>query len=228
MPLPPLGTMRDAVLVVERDVTDLIKERLRRETMFDQLLMSLVNVVDRRDPFAADHSQLVASLATSLGKTMGLDDGNLEAVRVAGLLMNLGKVLVPAHLLTREGPLEDEERTLVRVAMQRSAELVESVDFDGPVVETMRQVQERMDGSGGPQGLRGEEILATARILAVSNAFVGMTSERAYRPGLSVDQAIAELRGDCGAAYDPAVVDALVDYLDNRGGRDQWDAGPAD
>ncbi len=226
VPVPPSVDLPRGVLVVERDVTAELRERARRESTLDALIMTLVSVVDRRDPYAADHSHLVGDLSQRLAREMGLDETEVETARVAGLLMNIGKILVPEELLTREGALSDAERAKIRACMNSSAELLSGVAFDGPVVETLQQVQERIDGKG-EQGLQGESILPTARILAVANAFVAMVSARAHRAGLPVDEALGELLADMGARYDRGVVAALVSYLDNKGGRQHWEATAA-
>jgi PAS domain S-box-containing protein len=227
VPVPPSPDLPRAVLVVERDVTAELRERQRRETTLDALIMTLVSVVDRRDPYAADHSHLVGELAQRLAREMGLDETQAETARTAGLLMNIGKILVPEELLTRQGALSEAERETVRRCMNASAELLAGVSFDGPVVETLEQVQERVDGSG-ERGLPGQRILPTARILAVANAFVAMVSARAHRAGLPVDQALGELMGDMGGRYDRGVIAALVNYLDNKGGRQHWEASAAE
>src|SRR5262249_12256213 len=142
------------------------------------------------------------------------------AAETAGNLLNLGKILVPPQLLTRPGGLSEVERQEIRISMQTSAELVAGIEFDGPVVETLRQVQARFDGAGAPAGSpSGEGILPTARIVAVANAFIGMTSRRAHRDPLDVDGALEALRVEAGRAFDARVVAALAEYLDNRGGR---------
>ena len=226
VPIPPSDNLPLGVLVVERDVTAELTERARRESTLDALIMTLVSVVDRRDPYAADHSHLVGDLSQRLAREMGLDETDVETARVAGLLMNIGKILVPEDLLTREGALSEAERAKVRACMNASAELLSDVSFDGPVVETLNQVQERIDGTG-EKGLKSEQILPTARILAVANAFVAMVSARAHRAGLPVDEALGELLSDMGQRYDRGVVAALVSYLDNKGGRQHWDATAA-
>ncbi len=226
VPVPSGTDLPRGVLVVERDVTAELRERARRESTLDALIMTLVSVVDRRDPYAADHSHLVGELAQRLAREMGLDETQAETARVAGLLMNIGKILVPEELLTREGALSEAERAKIRACMNASAELLAGVSFDGPVVETLNQVQERIDGAG-EQGLGPESILPTARILAVANAFVAMVSARAHRPGLPVDQALGELMEEMGRRYDRGVIAALVNYLDNKGGRQHWESTAA-
>src|SRR3989304_8980272 len=103
-----------------------------------------------------------------------------------------------------------------------TADLLAGIECDGPVGEALRQLQERWDGSGGPRGLKGEEIVLAARVVAVANAFVAMVSPRAYRPGVGFDQAMETLTTQTGKAFDRRVVSALVNYLDNRGGRQRW------
>lgn len=216
-----------AVLLSLRDITEEAALLRRRARQFDDLVMALVGMVDRRDPYAADHSQLVAQLAGTLAGAQGLSPAEREAARMAGLLMNLGKILLPRELLTRAGPLSEAEREAVCRSLGAGIELIEGVDFDVPVVETLRQAFELFDGSGRPRGLAGEEILPTARILAVANAFVSMVSERAFRPRLTVDEALSELQAGAGSAYDGAVVETLRTYLDQGGGRAHWeDSGP--
>ncbi len=226
VPVPSSVDLPRGVLVVERDVTAELRERARRESTLDALIATLVGVVDRRDPYAADHSHLVGELSQRLAREMDLEEAEVETARVAGLLMNIGKILVPEELLTREGALSEAERAQIRACMNSSAELLSSVAFDGPVVETLQQVQERVDGKG-EKGLAGDEILPTARILTVANAFVAMVSARAHRAGLPVDEAMAQLLSDMGRRYDRGVVAALVSYLDNKGGRQHWETAAA-
>lgn len=227
IPVPASSDLPRGVLVVERDVTAELLERARRESTLDALIRTLVSVVDRRDPYAADHSHLVGELSQRLAREMGLHETDAETARVAGLLMNIGKILVPEELLTRQGSLSEAERAKVRECMNSSAELLAGVSFDGPVVETLEQVQERLDGAG-EKGLAGDSILPTARILAVANAFVAMVSARSHRPGLNVDAALTELMGEMGSRFDRGVIAALVNYLDNKGGRQHWEASAAE
>lgn len=214
IPVPATAALEGAVLAVERDLTVEYRERARRERALNDLVEALVRLVDERDPYAADHSQRVGRLAESLAREMGLAKRDCETARIAGLLMNVGKIAVPEDLLTRRGELSEEERRLIRDSMGASADLLQGVEFDGPVAETLRQAQAR-PGAGAT--------LPTARILAVANAFVGMVSDRAWRRRLTVDAAIAELLSEIGGRYDRGVVAALVSQLDNRGGRAAWE-----
>jgi len=218
IPLLDRVTHGNDVLTVERDITDVVTERERRARTLQQLVKTLVEVVDKRDPFAANHSMRVAAIARSVALEMGLSETEVETAEIAGNLLNLGKILIPTDLLSKSGNLTTEELTLVRNSMQASADLLQDIEFDGPVVETMRQAQARWDGTGVPP-IAGEQILVTARIIGVANALVGMTSDRAFRSAISIDEAVESMLKQSGKAFDRRVVAALVNYVDNHGGR---------
>ena len=222
IPLAKTESEEGGILVVERDITAAVTERERRERVLRQLVRTLVAVVDRRDPFAANHSMRVGAVSRAIAEEMGLDPVTVDTAEIVGSLMNFGKILVPEGVLTRAGSLSEDEMRRVRDSLQTTADLLAGIEFDGPVVEALRQLQERWDGSGGPKGLKGEEIVLAARIVAVANAFVAMVSPRAYRPGVGFDQATETLLTQAGKVFDRRVVSALVNYLDNRGGRQRW------
>jgi HD-GYP domain-containing protein (c-di-GMP phosphodiesterase class II) len=154
---------------------------------------------------------------------MNLSDIDCDTAELAGALLNLGKLLVPAQLLTKQGALDEAEIKVVRDSLLASADIMGRIEFEGPVVETMRQSMEKVDGSGFPKGLSGDEILLTARIVGVANSFVALISQRAHRSGLSVDIAIKTLMEQVDKAWDRGVVAALVSYLENKGGHAEWD-----
>lgn len=221
VPLPslPFGEEpRPGVLVVEENVTQIMEEREKQETTLRTIVDCLVDLVDRRDPFAGRHSALVAQISRALAAVMQLSAEMQETAEFAGKLLNIGKIAVPEDMLANAKPLGKKDVTRIREAISSSADFLEGIAFRGPVAETIRQSAERWNGDG-PRGLSGDDILITARIIAVANAFVGMISPRAYRPSIAVDEAVAQLMKDAGAAYDRSVVAALVHYLDNMGGR---------
>ena len=222
IPLAATDEIPRGVLVVEQDITDAVTERERRERTLDRVVKTLVSVVDRRDPNAAHHSVRVGAVARMIAEEMDLDPVTVETVEIAGNVMNLGKILVPPELLTKTENLNAAEIERVRDSINTSAELLEGIEFDGPVVETLRQVQKRWDGAGRPQGRAGTEIIVTARIVAVANAFVALVSPRAHRPGVDLDEAMETLLTQVGKGYDRRVVATLVNHLDNHGGRTRW------
>lgn len=222
VPMAETAELPAGVLLVEEDVTAAVGEREHRLRIERQLVETLVSLVDRRDPHAADHSSRVARIARAIAEEMDLDERATDTAEFAGRLLNVGKILVPVELLTKAGELSDGEIRTVRDGLQASAELIDGIEFDGPVAETLRQCRERWDGSGVPRGLAAEEILLPARIVAVANAIVAIVSPRAYRPAAEADAAIECLLADVGKAFDRAVVAALVNRLDNHGGRAEW------
>lgn len=212
----------NGVLIVEQDITSAVSEREHREAALKQLVRTLLTVVDSRDPFAANHSIQVSVVSRAIADEMGLDDIMAETAETAGSLMNVGKLLVPADLLTKTGDLGEDEVLQIRECISAGAGLLEDVPFEGPVVETLRQMTEKWDGSGAPRGLAGDDIIVTARIVAVANAFVAILNPRAWRPGVDFDQALDTIQAASGTDFDRAVVAALINRLENRGGRQDW------
>jgi PAS domain S-box-containing protein len=204
------------IMIVEEDITSAVAERERRERTLQRLIDTLVAVLDRRDPHAANHSLRVAAVARSIALEMGLGGADARTAEIAGQLMNIGKALVPAEMLTRDGALGEDEMRMVRDSLQSGAALLEGIEFDGPVVETLRQMYERWDGGGAPAGLAGDEIFVTAQIVAVANAFVALTSPRAWREAVDPEAAAGRLMAETGGAFARRVVSALMNLVDNR------------
>ena len=221
--VPVSGDQGEGMLVVEEDITDAVVEREKRARILQEIVDVLVRLVDRRDPFAANHSKRVAAIAREVATELDLPAELVEATETAGRLMNLGKAMVPEALLTKQGRLTDEEQAQVRDALRQGIDMLANIDFGGPVVDTLRQAQERWDGSG-PKGLAGEAILMSARIIAVANTFVAITSPRAHRPGAPIDEAMGQIQAGAGKSVDRRVVAALVNLVENRGGRTRFAA----
>lgn len=220
----PLRGDRDyppGCLLVIDDITELQLARVKSEKMMKELIDTLVSVVDRRDPFSANHSSRVAEVSRAIAQEMGMDDIEVKTVDISGSLMNLGKIFVPEELLMKTENLSEDERMLVSNAYLTTVDLIEHVTFEGPVIETIRQFGETWDGKG-PLGLKEEEIIGTARILAVANAFVGMVSPRAYRGAMPFRKVSDILMEQSDSKFDRKPVTALVNYLENRGGMRRW------
>ncbi|NBO17852.1 MAG: PAS domain S-box protein [Proteobacteria bacterium] len=218
IPLVNLPRPTPGVLVVEQDITEVVRERELRMKTQRQLTETLVTLVDKRDPFSANHSKLVSQLAYEVAVQMELDSASIETASKAGMLMNIGKIIVPPELLTKTTPLSFEEKRTIHQSMNMAAELMEGISFDGPVAETLRQWQEKWDGTG-PQGLRGEDILITARIIACANAFIGMVSPRSWRTAMPIENAGRFLMEQCDSHFDRRVVVALLNFIDNHDGK---------
>ncbi len=223
-PLPARDDMPSGVLMVSQDITESVHQRRMREQSMRQLVGTLVSIVDRRDPFSSNHSSRVSKVSRAIAGELGLDEILTDSTVIVGSLMNLGKVLVPEEILTKQGKLTAEEMELIQQSLFTSADLVKDIHFDGPVYETLMQLQENYDGSGIPNKLAGNDILITARIAAVANAFVGMVSARAWRGGMNFEKSIDILLSEGNKKFDRSAVIGLANYIDNRGGREEWKA----
>ncbi len=217
----PVVTLPDptpGVLVVEQNITEAVREREGRLQTHRQLVETLVRLVDKRDPFAANHSQLVSHIAYEVALDMELDNVTVETTHTAGSLMNIGKIVVPAELLTKSEKLSADEKRAIRDSMNAASDILAGISFEGPVAETLRQWQEKWDGSG-PLGLEGEDILISARIIAVANAFIGMISPRSWRNAMPIDAATQQLLDQADKAFDKRVVISLINYVENHHGK---------
>jgi len=141
---------------------------------------------------------------------MGLPEEQIEGLRMAGLIHDIGKINVPAEILSKPSPLPDIEFSLIRVHPQAAYDILEAIDFPWPVAQIVLQHHERVNGSGYPKGIKGEEMLLEARILAVADVVEAMSSHRPYRPAHSLDEALEEISQKQGALYDPEVAEACL------------------
>lgn len=211
--MPPVGDFAGGVIARGEDVTQIIAERQSNESKLSQVIATLVAVVDRRDPYSAGHSARVGLLSRGIALEMQLPQSDVDAAEMAGSLMNFGKVLVSRSILTKTEGLTQDELGRVRDGILTTADILARIDFAAPVVPTLRQVLERVDGTGVPHGLKEDNILITARIVAVANAFVALVSPRAYRDGLNAFHAVDILAKDADTAYDRRVITTLQIYL---------------
>ncbi len=209
-----------------RDVTALHEAQEATQRALAQTIETIGALVDRRDPYTGMHQHRVADLSLAMGRRLGLKGMQLEGLYLGALIHDVGKVAVPSELLSRPGRLTAEEMALVRRHVQVGAELIRDTRFPWPLAQIIGQHHERLDGSGYPNGLRGEELLLEARVVAVADVFESMASHRPYRPALGVAAALAELRGQRGRLYCPAAVDACTWVVESLGCDAQriWDS----
>jgi GAF domain-containing protein len=186
-------------------------QRLARS--LDATLVALASLTEKRDPYTAGHQSRVAELADSIARTMGVPAHDRRGLRIAADLHDIGKVVVPSEILTRPTLLGPEEMALVRLHPQAGHDVIAAIDFPWPVATMVVQHHERMDGSGYPRGLTGDQILPGARVLAVADTVEAMTNHRPYRPGLGLDQALEAVHAGAGTLYDPEVVEACLTLL---------------
>lgn len=178
------------------------------ERLWRQTIELLVAASELRDLYTAGHQRRVAELAKNIAAKLGLSSDVVDAVNMAALIHDVGKIKVPAEILSKPGPLSEVEYLLVKTHPQAGYDLLKGIDFPWPVAEVVLQHHERLDGSGYPQGLEGQEVRLEARIIAVADVVEAMASDRPYRRALGVEAALKEIREHRGTLYDEDVVDA--------------------
>lgn len=202
------------VLIIAENMTEIVVEREARAAQLDALVNVLVDLIDARDRFAAHHSQRVARLSRRMAEAMDLPRPQVVAAETAARLMNLGKLRIDPAILTKTEGLTPDELALVRNSILHSADLVEGIPFDGPVVETLRQMQEHLDGSGRPNGISGDDLLIPAQVVSLANAYVALISERAHRAARTPEQALEQLWPEAEKTWRRTVMAALVSCSD--------------
>ena len=170
----------------------------------------LGQALERRDPYTAGHQRRVAGLALALGEALGLAESALEGVEMASLVHDAGKIAVPADLLTKPTRLSKPEFEIIKEHSNVGYEILKDVQFPWPIAQIVQQHHERLDGSGYPQGLRGDEIRLEARIIGVADVVEAMASHRPYRAALGIEVALEEIQDKRDSVFDPRVVDACL------------------
>ncbi|TAN82331.1 MAG: PAS domain S-box protein [Gallionella sp.] len=191
------------------------QEQLR--VAMEDTIGAIAATLEQRDPYTAGHQRRVAQLAAAIGEEMGLAHELIEGIHFGGLIHDIGKISVPAEILGKPGRLTGIEFGLIKTHAEAGYEIVKGIAFPWPVADMVRQHHERMDGSGYPLGLKGEQIALEARILAVADVVEAMSANRPYRPGLGMDAAIDEITRGRGAQLDPVAVDACLRVVREKG-----------
>lgn len=170
-----------------------------------------------RDPYTAGHQLQVAKLAAAIASELGLPENTVTALKMAGTLHDIGKINIPSEILSKPGRLNQVEFDLIKTHPYIGREILESIDFPWPICEIVSQHHERLDGSGYPQGMKGDEICTEAKILAVADVVSAMSCHRPYRSALGLQQALEEIAQHRGTLYDPASVDACYRLFTQKG-----------
>lgn len=176
----------------------------------EETLQAIATTLEMRDPYTAGHQRRVADLASAIAKEMGLPEEQVHGIHLAAIVHDLGKIQIPAEILSRPGKLGEIAFDLVKTHSQVGYDILKDIEFPWPIAQTVLQHHERLDGSGYPQGLKNEEILLEAKILAVADTVEAMISHRPYRPGLGQEAALDEIRKNREVLYAPSVVDACL------------------
>ncbi|MDD4947193.1 MAG: response regulator [Gallionella sp.] len=195
--------------VEERTIALKASERKLRESLFGSIT-ALAAIVELRDPYTAGHQHRVARLAVGIGKVLQMSEDRLEGLYLAGVVHDVGKIQVPAEILSMPRRLTEIEFNLIRQHPQSGYDILKTIDFPWQIAQMVLQHHERLDGSGYPHGISGDQIMLEARILSVADVVEAMSSHRPYRPGLGIDAALDEIVKWRGKQYDPEVVDACV------------------
>jgi PAS domain S-box-containing protein/putative nucleotidyltransferase with HDIG domain len=196
--------------VVLVDITDRKEAEQAQSALTHAAVAAIAATVEARDPYTAGHQRRVADIAVAIAAEMGLDAYDIEGIRLAAEIHDIGKLVVPAEILTRPGRLRPAEYELIKGHSRAGYEIVEGIAFPWPVAKMILQHHERLDGSGYPDGLRGAEILIGARIIAVADVVEAMATQRPYRTARGVDAALHEIETNRGGLYDSVVVDASL------------------
>lgn len=189
--------------------------------LFLQTVNSLTYALELRDPYTSGHQQRVAILASAIAANMGLDEDTVEGIRIAGLLHDIGKIYVPSEFLTKPGILPEEEYNVIKTHPLRGFEILKEIEFPWPVASFVLQHHEKINGSGYPFGLEGEEIRLESKILCVADVVEAMGTNRPYRISPGISEALKEIGKNRGIKYEPVVVDSCCDLFRNKYFR--WD-----
>lgn len=216
------GKYKECELYVLHDITSLKEAQDKHNRLLEGIISTLVRAADKHDPHCANHSERTCEVALAIAQAMELPAARCEALSLAALLANIGKLYLPREVLTKMDKLTSEEEEMLRSSSTSSVDIIKDLEFDGPVIKFIEQKNEHLDGTGYPAGISSDEILQESRILSVSNAFVAMSSARAYRPGKPVKEVLDILLEQADKRYDRHVVAALFHIAENRSDWASW------
>lgn len=204
-----IGIFRD--ITERKNTEEQLKESFKKlqKTMEDSIY-SISLVTEARDAYAAGHQRRVTKLAVALAEEMGFPQDKIEGIKIAALIHDVGKINLPAEILSKPGKFSEIEFNLIKNHSQIGYDILKKIDFLWPIAEIILQHHEKMNGSGYPRGLKGDEILLEAKIICVADVVGAMSSHRPYRPTLGIDKALEEISQNKGIFYDPEVVDICL------------------
>ena len=207
----------EGTVSVARDVTHEVEERARRQRMIEQMVATLVRAIELRDPYLAGHTRRVSEFAIAVAKALKAAPDEVDTLRIAANLSQVGKLAVPKEVLAKPAKLSPDELALLRRHVDHAAMILKGVDFELPVVETILQMHERIDGEGYPNQLKGDQILHSAQILGLCDWFCARVEPRAHRPEIGPEEALAIL-AEQSERYAPAMVEALAEAVHSAAG----------
>ena len=190
---------------------------LKLYSSMGQAVEAIALTVEIRDPYTAGHMSRVAELAVAIGEELKFDEDQLEGLRIGGIIHDLGKIYIPAEILNRPGKLSSAEFDMIKTHPRIGYEILKGIDFPWPIAEMVLQHHERMDGSGYPDGLKGDKIILEAKILAVADVIEAVSSHRPYRPALSIETGLDIINKAKGSSYDPEIVEICLKLIQHDG-----------
>jgi PAS domain S-box-containing protein/putative nucleotidyltransferase with HDIG domain len=210
------GHVMEVVLTIDditkyRRAEEEIQQGIKQlEKSMGDTIKAMSMVVETRDPYTAGHQDKVARLAAAIAEKMNLSEEQIRGIRMAGFIHDIGKMYIPADILSKPGKLSSIEMQLIRTHSQAGHDIMKDIEFPWPIARIILEHHERMDGSGYPNGLSSNDILPEARIIAIADVVDAMASHRPYRPTLGIDVALREIEKNRGVLYDSTAVDACL------------------
>jgi len=205
-------------IIKRKQAEQKIKQGYKKlQRTMEATINTISKIIETRDPYTASHQQRVSELATSIAQEMTLSQDKIEGIRIAALVHDVGKINIPAEILSKPSELNGMEIDLIKNHSKVSYDILKRIDFPWPLAKVVLQHHERMDGSGYPAGLSGKKILLEARILGVADVVEAMSSHRPYRPALGIDKALEEISQNRDILYDPEVADACLKLFTEKG-----------
>ncbi|RLB10795.1 MAG: HD-GYP domain-containing protein, partial [Deltaproteobacteria bacterium] len=183
---------------------------IRYRRALEGAISALATAIEKRDPYTAGHQRRVAEIARAIAREMRLPEDKVQCTYMAALLHDIGKISIPAEVLSKPGRLNEPEYQMIKFHPIVGYEILKDIDFPWPIAKVILYHHERIDGSGYPEGLKDGEIPLESRILAVADVVEAISSHRPYRPALGIDVALEEIEKNKGKLYEPEVVDACV------------------
>lgn len=197
-----------------------LQESFRRlKKGLEDTISVLARAIETRDPYTSGHQKRVSELSCLIGKEIHLPPEQLDGLRLAGLIHDIGKISIPSEILNKPGRLSEVEYNLIKTHSEIAYEILKDIDFPWPIADMVLQHHERLDGTGYPKGLKSDNILLEAKILAVADVVDAMAAHRPYRPSLGVDRALEEITRSRDRLYDSRIVEACLRVIDREGNR---------
>ncbi len=210
-------TLEIANRMYRQNLEKMVKERtVKLQGALEGINQAIVRIVESKDPYTAGHMDRVADLAAAIAIEMNISQDQIEGIRMGGRIHDLGKISVPAEILSKPGRLTEIEFAFIKTHARVGYDIIADIEFPWPIAQMVLQHHEKMDGSGYPQGLSGKDILLEARIICVADVVEAMASHRPYRSALGIDVALKEIYDNAGKLYDPEAAAAALEMFNKK------------